>query len=169
MTDQQSISPPRGIPGKWFALPFGIVLLFAVWLVVSIAFRFQAIMRQLESTREIWPKAAVVMRTHAYDMSEAYRSIAESNSSNSKAWDDCLVRFSKSSIFDEQSIAAKEMIELAKSVAGEESSFEKVLADETFKSVSESEQKRSQLQSGIVGWCTLKGLRLKLPPLFVME
>ncbi len=57
----------RGIPGKWFALPFGIVLLFAVWLVVSMAFRFQAIMKQLEATREVWPKAANVIRDHLND------------------------------------------------------------------------------------------------------
>lgn len=167
MTDQQSISPPRGIPGKWFALPFGMVLLFAVWLVVSMAFRFQAIMRQLETTREVWPRAAIVIRTHANELSEAVLSSPESNSSNSKSWDDCIVSFSKSSIFDEQSISAKELIEITKAI--DKSSIEKIFGDETFKSVSESERKRSQLQSGIVGWCTVKGLRLKLPPLFIMD
>ncbi|MCU0721210.1 MAG: hypothetical protein MUC83_15975 [Pirellula sp.] len=169
MTDQQSMSPPRGIPGKWFALPFGMVLLFAVWLVVSMAFRFQAIMRQLEETRAVWPGAAVVIRTHVRDASQAFASGVESNISNTKAWDDCIARFSKSSIFDEQSIAAREMFEMAKPIAGEKTALEKVFADESFRSVCESERKRSQLQSGIVGWCTLKGLRLKLPPLFVMD
>ena len=169
MTDQQSLSPPRGIPGKWFALPFGMVLLFAVWLVVSMAFRFQAIMRQLEATREVWPRAAVIIRTNVTNSSQTQLSSAELSNSNTNAWDDCLARFSKSSIFDEQSIAAREIIEMVKSVTSEKSALERVFADETFKSVLESERKRSQLQSGIVGWCTVKGLRLKLPPLFVLH
>lgn len=169
MTDQQHYTPPRGIPGKWFALPFGMVLLFAVWLVVSMAFRFQAIMKQLEATREAWPKAALVMQDYFDKVASNLQVASEPSSVNSEGWDDCRSRFSQSSIFDDQSLAAKEMIGLAMTVAGDKSLLEKVSTDETVKLVSESERKRSQLQSGIVGWCTVEGLRLKLPPLFVLE
>lgn len=169
MTDQQLHSPPRGIPGKWFALPFGMVLLFAVWLVVSMAFRFQAIMKQLEATREAWPKAAIAMRAHFDDVSSKLQVASEPSRLNSQDWDNCLARFAQSSIFDDQSVPAKDMISIVKTISGSDSLLEKLATDETVKLVSESERKRSQLQSGIVGWCTVEGLRLKLPPLFVME
>ncbi|MCU0712350.1 MAG: hypothetical protein MUC43_09835 [Pirellula sp.] len=169
MTDQQPHTPPRGIPGKWFVLPFGMVLLFAVWLVVSMAFRFQAIMRQLEATREVWPKAALVIRNHLSDTTHAAQSVAEAGSFDAKAWEDCMARFAKSSMFDEQSIVAKEIFQLVQSDPSRKSSLGTLLTDETLKSVASSELKRAQLQSGIVGWCTLQGLRLKLPPLFVLD
>lgn len=169
MSDQQLHTQPRGIPGKWFALPFGMVLLFAVWLVVSMAFRFQAIMKQLEATREVWPKAAVAMQAHFNAVSSELKTDSESNPSLSQDWEERLSRFSQSSIFDDQSIAAKEIIDLASKAASDKSLLEKVSTDQTVKLVVESERMRSQLQSGIVGWCTVEGLRLKLPPLFVME
>lgn len=169
MTDQQFHTPPRGIPGKWFALPFGMVLLFAVWLVVSMAFRFQAIMKQLEATREVWPKAAIAMQSHFNAVSSELKVASESSRSLSKDWEERLILFSKSSIFDEQSIAAREMLDLMSAATSNSSLREKVSTDETVKLVVESERIRSQLQTGIVGWCTVEGLRLKLPPLFVME
>lgn len=165
MADQQPLTPPRGIPGKWFALPFGIVLLFAVWLVVSMAFRFQAIMKQLEATREVWPKAANVIRDH---LNDSLSSDAASGSV-SPSWDDCLKRFSKSSIFDEQSLAAKEAIEMMNAQQQAADRLAKLRENEILKAVTDSELKRSQLQAGIVGWCTVNGLRLKLPPVFVLD
>lgn len=169
MTDQQFHTPPRGIPGKWFALPFGMVLLFAVWLVVSMAFRFQAIMKQLEATREVWPKAAIAMHSHFNAVSSELQAATESSRSLSKDLEERLSRFSQSSIFDEQSITAKEMLDLVSTSSSDKSFIEKLSTDETVKLVVKSERMRSQLQSGIVGWCTVEGLRLKLPPLFVME
>lgn len=165
MADQQPSIPPRGIPGKWFALPFGIVLLFAVWLVVSMAFRFQAIMKQLETTREVWPKAANVIRDHLKDSSQSNAATGPV----SQSWDDCLKRFSKSSIFDEQSLAAKEAIKMMNANQGAANILDKLRESEILRTVTDSELKRSQLQAGIVGWCTVNGLRLKLPPVFVLD
>ncbi len=45
----------------------------------------------------------------------------------------------------------------------------KLRENEILKAVTDSELKRSQLQAGIVGWCTVNGLRLKLPPVFVLD
>ncbi|XZE21332.1 hypothetical protein SH449x_001232 [Pirellulaceae bacterium SH449] len=167
MTDQTlqtpSVSlpgPPRAIPGKWFALPFGMLLLFSLWLVVSMAFRFQAIMKQLEDSREVWPKAAAI-----------YRDVLDeiSRESSSDAWQDVKSAFTKSSIFDEQSVAVKQLLVKLASDPSERIATEKMKEREEIIAVEQSERTRAQLQSGIVGWCTVKGLRLKLPPLFLLD
>jgi hypothetical protein len=152
--------PPRGIPGKWFALPFGFALLFSLWLVVSMATRFQAIMKQLESSRELWPKAAAIYREALEDISRE---------SPSEFWTELKRDFAKSSIFDEQSVAAKQFLESIKRDSNSSSATELIRGRKEILAVEESERTREQLQSGIVGWCTLKGLRLKLPPLFLLD
>ena len=174
MTDLPQQTGQRGIPGKWFTLPFGFVLLFSVWLVISMAFRFQAIMKQLEASRDLWPRAAEEIRSFLTETSSIAGSATDESTSNQASnnpseWQQVLSKFSNSNLFDEQSIAAREFIVMARKDATSHSSIASLLAKESLRSVAVSELKRSQLQSGIVGWCTMEGLRLKLPPIFVLD
>lgn len=156
----------RGIPGRLFVIPFSIALVFLLWLVFSMAVRFQTIMRQLETTRAAWPAASNLF-------SARYASI-DAGGQQPDEWKDQFVdlrkEFLSSTQFDSQSQVIKKMEELI--VQHGASLPNAVVLDPhqpELSKVREHEARRLSLQSDFVGKCTVAGLRLKLPPVFVLQ
>ena len=156
----------RGIPGRLFVIPFAILLVFLLWLVFSMAVRFQTIMSQLETTRAAWPAASNVF-TARYATIDAAKQQPEEWKAQ---FEDLRKQFLSSTQFDSQSQVIKKLeaglLKHRENVAG--------LVDvdphlPELAKVRELEQKRLALQSDFVGKCTVAGLRLKLPPVFVLQ
>jgi hypothetical protein len=156
----------KGIPGKWFVIPLGTTLTFLVWLVISMALRFQAITDQLKETRSAWPTAAdIYSQSFALIESEASQAAAETRSAIASQKADLV----KTTMFDKQSVVIKQILD----AVGKDKQAQLLLAQfsshEALQELDKSERIREQLQSGIVGWFTIEGLRLKLPPVFRVE
>lgn len=159
-------APPRGIPGRLFVIPFGLVLAFLLWLVFSMAVRFQTIMRQLETTRAAWPAASNLFSARYAAIDAAVQQPDEWE----KQFLDLRKQFLASTQFDSQSQVINRLEELlAKNREqvpdiGELDSLQPELAK-----VRQLEEQRQTLQSDFVGKCTVSGLRLKLPPVFLLQ
>ncbi len=154
---------PRTIPGKLFAIPFAVVVLFLLWLVFSMAVRFQTIMQQLERTRSAWPAASA-------SLFERYESLLAEDvklddSLRSRIRTD-LQDARKVTQFDQQSPL---LYSLEQSIQEDQQARELVdrigVADSVLE-VLRLDKERSSLQSDFVGQATVNGLRLKLPPVF---
>lgn len=153
------------VPGKVFVIPFAVILLFLLWLVFSMAVRFQAIMGQLEKSRAAWPAVAQQLKSR-YESIE--KGAVELPPEIWKPFAEQKLLFDASTQFDLQVGHALEMEQLLgrESVAKQlPSNLAAVDTEEVRKLVSLEEQ-REKLQNGFVGGCTMGGLRLKLPPFF---
>lgn len=166
MSEAATTRPPRTIPGKLFAVPFAVVVLFLLWLVFSMAVRFQTIMKQLERTRGAWPAASV-------SLFDRYESFLESSSDWSEPQREALRRgiedAKKVTQFDQQSPKFRLLEQLVR-----ESNLPKdIVASRDFTDsvldVMQLDRERELLQSDFVGRATVYGLRLKLPPIFDLQ
>jgi len=153
----------RLIPGRLFAIPFVIVLVFLLWLVFSMANRFQGIMKQLDATRAAWPNASAAFLERVESMD---KTVKEQLGNDLVSKLSALQAETKSSTqFDQQSRAVADMYKLVGSRAELKNSLNH--PEVLFEEVIASEKLRESLQSDFVGRCTVSGLQLKLPPVFV--
>ena len=156
---------PGGISGRLFVLPFVGVLVFLGFLTFSMAVRFQSIMARLEEVRSVWPIASVELSQRYDRLNETF---AGSNVGKTiiAEWESKRREFKVSSQFDRQS-AASLVIEnqIVRSLEGNQRS----ISDFELPGISkllEAENRRRTAQNGIIGWLTVQGLRLKLPPIY---
>ena len=156
---------PGGISGRLFVLPFVGVLVFLGVLTFSMAVRFQSIMARLEEVRSVWPNASAELnqRYDRFNDSFAGSTVAETTKED---WESKRREFKVSSQFDRQS-AASLVIEnqIKRSLEGTQRSN----SDFELPGISkllETENRRRMAQNGIIGWLTVQGLRLKLPPIY---
>jgi hypothetical protein len=166
MSSQEPQNAARGIPGKWFVIPFTIILVFVGWLVISMAVRFEAITEQLNETRSAWPRAAEVY-AQGFALIEAEQSKASSDSRAAVTTQK--TEMSKTTLFDRQSVKVKELLGTIEDDRESRLLLAQFQSHEALQELDKSEKRREQLQSGIVGWFTVEGLRLKLPPVFRIE
>ena len=157
---------PRGIPGRLFFIPFSLVLAFLLWLVFSMAVRFQTIMTQLETTRAAWPAASSLFTSRYAAIDESWQQSEEWK----QRFSELRKQFLSSTQFDSQSLAIKRLEELLAQDRGGLPNVGKLdsLRPELAK-VQKLEEQRQRLQSDFVGKCTVAGLRLKLPPVFLLQ
>jgi hypothetical protein len=166
MESGNQIAVRRGIPGRLFVIPFSLVLAFLLWLVFSMAVRFQTIMTQLETTRTAWPAASNLFSARYAAIDAAGQQPDEWK----EQFLDLRKQFLASTQFDSQSQVIKKMEELI--VQHGASLPNAVVLDPhqpELSKVREHETRRLSLQSDFVGKCTVAGLRLKLPPVFVLQ
>lgn len=153
------------VPGKVFVIPFAVILLFLLWLVFSMAVRFQAIMRQLEKSRAAWPAVAQQLKARYESIDKA---AAELPPEIQKPFAEQKLLFDSSTQFDLQVGHVLEMEQLlgrgsvAKQLPSELSNVD----TEEIRKLASLEEQRANLQNGFVGGCTMGGLRLRLPPFF---
>lgn len=168
MTLNNSISKskhPGGISGRLFVLPFVGVLVFLGVLMFSMAVQFQSIMARLEEVRSVWPNASA-------ELSQRYDRFNESFAGSSVAltikedWEGKRREFKVSSQFDRQSAASlvieDQIKRLLEGTQKNNSDFELPGISKLL----EAENRRKKAQNGIIGWLTVQGLRLKLPPIY---
>ncbi|MFN9642744.1 MAG: hypothetical protein ACK56W_22370 [Pirellula sp.] len=157
---------PRGIPGRLFVIPFSFVLAFLLWLVFSMAVRFQTIMTQLETTRAAWPAASNLFSARY----AAIDAVGQQPEEWKEQFLDLRKQFLASTQFDSQSQVINRLEELIAKHRehvpniGDLDSLQPELAK-----VRQLEKQRQTLQSDFVGKCTISGLRLKLPPVFLLQ
>jgi len=162
---RESKRHPGAIPGKWFVLPFVLLLLVLGVLMFAVAVRFQTIMSRLEEVRSLWPNASQELGNR-YERLDS--SFADSSVTNEVKvdWENGRREFKSSSQFDKQSIASsaiESQIHSALETANRnESDFN--LPNTT--KLREAETRRRDAQGDFIGWLTVKTLRLKLPPIY---
>jgi len=160
-----STQQARGIPGRVFVFLFVPVLLVLGGLTFSMAVRFQAIMGCLEQSRSLWPNASQELRAR-YDRFSRVLPELTNSVSIQKEIASLRNQFDSSSQFDRQSVVAlhfEKSIELVTNqVDWDHADFQQQATQKMIV----ADRKRKLAQSGMIGWFTIQGLRLKLPPVF---
>lgn len=166
MSEAVSSPPPRTISGKLFAIPFAIVILFLLWLVFSMAVRFQTIMQQLERTRSAWPAASAALFERYETLLAADVRLDDSLQSQLK---NDLEDAKKVTRFDQQSPL---LHSIEQAVLGDQQArqvLERMGLPDPVLEVLRLDKERELLQDDFVGKATVYGLRLKLPPVFDID
>jgi len=161
---------PGSISGKAFALPFVVILVFLCYLMFAIAVRFQTIMARLEEVRSLWPNASREL-VPRYERLNHFFADAAIPESVKKEWESNLQEFGVSSQFDRQSVASLQIENQLGIVANSSSSDDSARTSSEFalpgiSKLIEAESRRKIAQKGAIGWLTIQGLRLKLPPIY---
>ncbi len=156
---------PGGIPGRLFVLPFVSVLVVLGSLMFAVAVRFQTIMSRLEDVRSQWPKASQELgfRYDRFNDSIAASTVA---AAIKEEWTNNRREFNVSSQFDRQSVAS---LAIEKQIRQSLEGAQQSEADFNLPGLSklmDSESRRKTSQDDILGWLTVQGLRLKLPPIY---
>jgi hypothetical protein len=163
--EQDGTKKARGIPGRVFVICFVPILVLLSALTFGMGYRFQVIMNRLEQVRSLWPNASLELKAR-YDRLE--KSMMDSNIEPAKLAELTKLRssFDQASQFDAQSVAAASLEQAIPSLTenaqwGSEdfqlAGLTKLLA---------SDRERASVQNDMLGWLTIRGLRLKLPPIF---
>lgn len=156
----------NSIPGKYFAVGFGIITFALLLLMLGVAFRFQAIMSHMDKIREAWPpavlelndrhtKAEEVLRTSQPELLEEFQQVREKG------------RFS--SLFEDQSPFLFQIEEIISRSNLDQDSLPKLESLPAVQKVQALELERVKLQSDWIGSCAMYFLRLNLPPYFLLK
>lgn len=158
------------ISGKHFVVPFAVVLCLLLGLMLSVAFRFQAVMTQLEEVRSLWPMASAVLSDRYAKVDAAISASAGVSESLKTEWKNALVEFQDSTRYDQQCpramVLERWLASNADELKGTAESIQPIDSTVAITKLVESDSKRGQLQSGFIGELTVASLRLKLPPVF---
>ncbi len=188
MNSGTSVDPNRSVSGKVFVVPFAILILFLLWLVFSIAVRFQTIMTQMDQTRTTWPATVAKLnaRYDAIEQSMKTGNVTTEPTSTSitapaagepgptsallpaASWDQfkrLRTESKRFSQFEQQSVIISQIENLLDAHA-ETKLPDELKSDESVRELLQSEKERDELQSGFVGRSTMFSLRLQLPPIF---
>ena len=155
----------RGISGRVFVFCFVPVLVFLSLLTFGIGYRFQVIMNRLETVRSLWPNASQELKNRYDRLSQELNDSGVEQQKLSELTT-CRARFDQTSQFDTQSMAATSLEQVIPSLTKQSSWSPKDFEQEGLTKLVESETERGRLQGDWLGWLTVKGLRLKLPPIF---
>lgn len=155
----------RGIPGRVFVLIFVVALMIIGSLTFAVGRRFQTIMDRLEVVRSLWPNASQELRRR-YDL--AITTFDDLKTSDSERSDISRLRaeFELTSQFDRQSVAAAQLEGKIALAVGNDAWNLKDFERPALSKLIDADQQRKQVQDGMIGWLTISGLRLKLPPIF---
>lgn len=158
------------ISGKQFVFPFAIVLCVLLGLMLSVAFRFQSVMKQLEEVRSLWPMASAVLSERYTAVDSAITSATSVSSDLKTEWKKAYADFQDSSRYDQQNPRAMLLEQWIAAHSNElkelSAAAEAIDTLPALSKVIESDQKRERLQQGFIGNLTVSALRLKLPPVF---
>ena len=155
----------RGIPGRVFVLVFVPLLVVVGSLFFAVGARFQTIMNRLEVVRSLWPNASHELISR-YDRLATALDERKSTDQEKEQIKSLRAKFNLSSQFDRQSISAlameKEIAALTDPSQWNNSDFD----GPALSKLIAADQQRKKVQNGMIGWLTIQGLRLKLPPIF---
>lgn len=127
-------------------------------------------MARLEEVRSLWPNASKEL-VPRYDRLNNFFTDTTLPESVKKDWLSYRQEFDVSSQFDRQSVASSQ-IEKQFRIAVNGSSSDDLAStgsEFAFPGISkliEAESRRKVAQNGAIGWLTIQGLRLKLPPIY---
>lgn len=158
------------ISGKQFVIPFAVVLCVLLGLMLSVAFRFQSVMKQLEEVRSLWPMASAALSDRYSEIDAAIASNATLSEDIKTEWKKAYADFQDSSRYDQQNPVAMNLEQWvathSKDVKDISPSKDSIASVPALSKLIEADVKRGQLQEGFIGNLTVSALRLKLPPVF---
>lgn len=162
--DENATRPavPPGIPGRLFVVPFILVLLVLGFLMFSVGARFQTIMGRLEQVRSLWPRASQKLKVRYDAYAEAVDASRPSDETNVS---ELREKFDATSLFDTQSVASMVFEDHIANKVGKDWRSSDFQEADVAKLI-ETDRQRSIDQHGFIGWLTVNGLRLKLPPVY---
>jgi hypothetical protein len=155
----------RGIPGRVFAVVFVLSLLAICALTFAIGARFQSLMNRLEAVRSLWPNASQELKRRYDRFAEELMDQPASDLIHSEI-QDWKNEFDESSQFDRQSVAASQLEQQILRATGQSSWHASDFDEPAIRKLLVADQQRKQSQNSMIGWLTIQGLRLKLPPIF---
>jgi hypothetical protein len=156
---------PGGIPGKWFVLPFVASLVLLGGLTFAMARRFQTIIARLEESRSLWPAASLELGPR-YDQLNESINASKMDPAFTQGWTNNRKEFKVSSQFDRQSAASLTIENQIRQNFKESERDDSDFKSPGISKLIESEGRRKKAQDDIIGWLTVQGLRLKLPPIY---
>lgn len=169
------VGPPHGlsIRGRYFVAPFVVVLLILLAITLSIALQFQTIMRRLDESRTLWPAASAELSQRFADFDKAVNSGSSGSDStvtpigHPSDWNAEYAAFRETTQYDRQCPHAifleRFLRERSSELTPSASPFPHSEAIDRFL---QSERRRIEAQTSIVGRWTIFSLRLKLPEAF---
>lgn len=161
---RRAAPPGWTIRGKWFVVPFVIVLILLLAWTLAIAIQFQTIMSRLDRARADWPAASQDLAKRFADFDAALTvpntGISESDRT---AWNEAFAAFQQTTQYDRQNAPAAVLERIRNQNSDQRTpvantpSISKLLA---------CEQERLRAQQSVVGRWAITVLRLKLPGTF---
>ncbi len=156
---------PGSLSGRLFVVPFVLALAVLGLLMFAVAARFQSIMAQLEESRSLWPTASQELGLRYDRLNDFFDNVSVADPVK-QDWMNFQREFRASSQFDRQSIVSQlienRIRQSLDEVQRNTSDFEKP----GIIKLTEVEGRRKKSQEGFIGWLTVQGLRLKLPPIY---
>lgn len=163
--EQDGTKKARGIPGRVFVICFVPILVLLSAVTFGMGYRFQVIMDRLEQVRSLWPNASLELKAR-YDRLE--KSMVDSNADSTKFAELAKLRssFDQASQFDAQSVAAATLEQSIPKLTGNTQWRSDDFQLPAITKLLASDRGRASVQNDMLGWLTIRGLRLKLPPIF---
>ncbi len=163
--EQDGTKEARGIPGRVFVICFVPILVLLSALTFGMGYRFQMIMNRLEQVRSLWPNASMELKAR-YDRLE--KSMMDSNADPAKFAELTKLRssFDQASQFDSQSVAAATLEQSIPNLTENAQWGSEDFQLPAITKLLASDRDRASVQNDMLGWLTIRGLRLKLPPIF---
>jgi hypothetical protein len=155
----------RGIPGRVFVWVFVVALIIIGSLTFAVGRRFQTIMDRLEVVRSLWPNASQELNQRYALAITALEDLKTSASARSEIAQ-LRTEFELTSQFDRQSVAAAQLEEKLGIAVGNSSWNREDFERPALSKLINADRQRKRVQDGMIGWLTIRGLRLKLPPIF---
>ena len=127
-------------------------------------------MARLEEVRSLWPNASKEL-VPRYDRLNEFFTDTAIPESVKEEWVSNRKEFGASSQFDRQSVASSQIEKQFKIAVTGSSIEDSANASSEFalpgmSKLIEAESRRKVAQNGAIGWLTIQGLRLKLPPIY---
>ncbi len=163
--EQDGSKRTGGIPGRLFVLCFVPILVLLSVLTFGMGYRFQVIMNRLEKVRSLWPNASLELKAR-YD--RLTKSMIDSNADPAKLAELTKFRssFDQASQFDAQSVAAATLEQAIPNLTENAKWGSEDFQLPALTRLLASDRERASVQNDMLGWLTVRGLRLKLPPIF---
>ncbi len=163
--EQDGTKKARGIPGRVFVICFVPILVLLSAVTFGMGYRFQVIMNRLEQVRSLWPNASLELKAR-YDRLEKF--MVDSNADSTKFAELAKLRssFDQASQFDAQSVAAATLEQSIPKLTGNAQWRSDDFQLPAITKLLASDRGRASVQNDMLGWLTIRGLRLKLPPIF---
>lgn len=168
LTERPTPSLPLkiSIPGKVFAIGFGALTLVLLLLMLGVAFRFQAIMSQMDRVRDAWPPAVETLNARNALVLEHLRT---GDAKGLEEFEQLLASSRQSSLFEDQSPYMYQLEKIVQDKANEVQGVVPISEVDQISSLQVLEKQRREMQSDWLGATCVFLLRLKLPPYFIFD
>jgi len=161
-------APPKGISGRWFTIGFGILLVFGVVVGFSMVVRFQQIMTALDSARQLWPDAAIVLEDRYREIDNRISKLDANDSGNKEGnlreWQQSWAEFKSSTQYDVQARTVERLETLADLITPtHDGDSAAKIPPVSLKKFLQADRSLGSLQTDGLGWLCTQIFRMNIP------